>query len=109
MTIRTIRGTIELAPSTEESLALDVECDRDPTDDPPEFLLTAKGAGDAAGSWAVGSWLTAYDAETQVATAVTPIIGVALAITAKTDFDLWIKVPVGGESPVWRVGTISVT
>jgi hypothetical protein len=107
--LRTIRGSIELAPSTQESLAVTIECDRDPTDDPPEFQLATKGAGDPTGTWVAGAWLGTWDAETHVATAVTPILGSAIPLTTKTDRDLWVKVTVGGESPRWPVGTISVT
>lgn len=106
---RTIRGSIELAPSTSESLAVDIECDRDPTGTPPAFQLATKGAGDAPGAWVDGSWLGTWDAETHVATAVTPILGGAIPLTTKTDRDLWVKVTVGGEAPCWPVGTVSVT
>lgn len=104
----TMQEPVVLAAATTESLDVPVLINTDPTGTPPAFCLTARGAT-APGSFTNGAWNGTWDATTTRAIATTPLLGTGgLTLTSGSEYDLWMRVTVGSETPTAPVGVVIV-
>ena len=100
-------GTVQLFADTVESVQVPIKTNSDPTGTAPQFALSTTAAV-TPGSFTTGSWSGSYSSTTGLTTAVTATLGTAGSMTIATgiSYSLWIKVTLGSEVAVWKVGTV---
>ncbi len=89
--------TIESA--TSEKLGVVIRTKGDPSGTPPSFAV---GTGTDPGTFANGTWSGSWDSTTGEIEALTPTIGAAgtLVVAGATDYRLYARWTVSGETPV---------
>jgi hypothetical protein len=95
--------------NTAERLKVVVRTTSDPTGIAPDFSVAGSDADDP-GSWVAGQWSGAWDDETGVVTAETPVMGDGEALDVTVgEYSLWVRWTVPGEVPVKRIGLVRIT